>query len=117
MPSRIPMEALALIEYAERYGLLICADGRRNTDDEERLNPDFLYTGQQVREELDSGQSNVFFKADEYHRWQLINPKDVLKQLEQNYQHAQKTCEIAKDYLDRFRETLVTLGTQLKQRT
>jgi len=117
MPCDLPMEAEALLEYAERHGLLIyprSLHGRE--DDEDHLNPDFLCNAKEVREELKTGAPNSFFEADQYDRWRLVHPQDVMHKLEKDYQNAQKFLEIAEDYLERFRERIAGSPDDLNKR-
>jgi hypothetical protein len=117
MPPRIPIEAVALIEYAERHGMLIYPGSEFGDGDGGNFNPDFLYTSQQAREELDAAHPNAFIRPDRYDRWQLVDPADVLRQLEQNYKIAMSDCETAKAYLESFRETVAVLKDRPGQRT
>lgn len=100
----IPIEALALIDYAERHGLLIAPGSSYDDEDGDSLNPDFLYTAEEARADLHGNKGNSFLDANRYDLWRLIQPNDVLAKLEQDY-------SIAKSYLEDFQKRIAALNT------
>ena len=117
MACELPLEAKALLEYAERHGLLLySASPYRNEDEDAHLNPDFLYRSEEVWAELEAGEANSFFQADQFDLWRLIDPRDVLRKLEKDYQNAKTSLEIAEDYLGRFRKEMAESTGSSKKR-
>lgn len=113
-PVELPAEALAIIEYAERHGLLIAPSPSSDGNDDDMLNPDFLYTAAQLRDELRVG-GNTFANADDHYRWRLVKPQDVLKKLLRDCEIARSQYEIAKSYLERFRSNMAGIAPRAKE--
>ena len=110
----LPAEALAIIEYAERRGLLIAPSPSGDGDDDDVLNPDFLYTGAQLRDELRAG-GNAFANADYHYRWRLVKPQDVLEKLLRDCEIARSQYEMAKSYLEQFRSEMAGIVPRAKE--
>ena len=100
--NQLPIEALALLDYAERNGLLI---GPGDNNDEHALNPDFLYTAHQIKVGMVEGRYCPFIDLTRYDLWRLVDPKDVLIKLEKDY-------KIAQSYLDAFRVRMAELSNR-----
>jgi len=117
MACELALEAKALLEYAERQGLLLYPGSPyRDEGGDAHLNPDFLYRSEEVWAELEAGEPNSFFQADQFDCWRLIDPRDVLRKLEKDYQDAKTSLEITEDYLERFQKEFAELTGISKKR-
>ena len=79
------------------------------------LNPDFLYTATQLRDELRTKDRKTFASADYHYNWRLVKPQDVLEKLQRDCEIARNGYEIAKSYLERFRSEMVGIAPRAKE--
>jgi hypothetical protein len=99
----LPLEALAILEYAQRNGFFIDtqADSQAQSH-KKRAYSDLYFTADELRLAVRVGEEREGFDPSE-HLWLLVNPADVIAQLEQEY-------EIAKANLQKFRDRVAKMS-------
>jgi hypothetical protein len=99
-PAGLPFEAVALIAFAKDRSLLI--GNAAFSIRELCLNPHLLYTADEwcacLEDELQS-----WLPEEPYNRWRewrLVDPQDLLRELEQNYDEAKSLLEAFRKRFD-----------------